>query len=45
MNIDINSPINLSDSEIVALNMFFKLQEHLKKPELLALINCPIEIP
>ena len=36
----------LSDFEIVALNMFFKVQYHLiDTPDLLAQINCPIEIP
>ena len=36
----------LTDSEIIALNMFFQVKDQLiDKPNILALINCPIKIP
>ena len=36
----------LSCSEILALNMFYKVQNHfINKPDLSAQIHCPIKIP
>ena len=36
----------LTESEIIALNVFFKVKDQLiNKPDLSAKINCPIKIP
>ena len=36
----------LTDSEVIALNMFFKVQDQLiDKQKLLEQIKCPIKIP
>jgi hypothetical protein len=46
LDLDKKGPLELNDSHIIALNLFFKLKNHLKKkPDLLLGLQCPVELP